>query len=800
MKGIKNSILLCILCLIFSGVNGQIISGNVVNEHNEPMIASGVSLLRATDSFLVKILPADTRGNFLFDNIKEGTYYVTVVASGFRKYKTDIFTVKDSITLPVITLVQYAKELAAVEVRSTKPIIEVKADRMIFNVSSSINATGSNALELLGKSPGVRVDNSSLSVNGKNGVIVYIDGRPTNLSGNDLAAVLTGIPSANIEAIEVITNPSSKYPAAGNAGIINIRLKKSQSLGLNGSTSVTASFAHTPKYDFSGNFNYRNKFYNLFGNYGYQYGDNRTLSHFFRQVSGNTFDQRATYIRTSDNHNYKGGADFFLSKRSTLGVLINGSALSGPFKTTSSTDIYRTPGVVDSFLNSANNQTKRLRRVNYNINYQYKDTVGRSLNIDADYNTFRNNMNSAQNNEYKMDPDSILGINNIRTIALTDIDIRSVKVDYEQKALAGKLGIGAYYNDVSTENDFKVFDRSNTYEKLDSSMTSNFAYKEKIYAGYISYSRAINKVSFQLGLRAEATSALGSLTTLDAGAYRSLDTSYLNFFPGASLSYKLNNYSTWGLSYSRRIDRPGYEDLNPFVNILDELTLSKGNTFLKPQYTDNFQLSYNYKRYTAMLGYSRIKDFFTQVLDTVDGNKSVQTVKNIPYQYVLNFTTTAQFDVTKWWGVYCYLDINNSTYKGNLNNSYLDINVTRFLIYSENSFDLSHGWSAQLSGYYNGPAATGTTRWKEIWTVDAGLQKKVFDNNGTVRLSVTDIFNTLRPGGLIDFGGTYLRSDFRSESRRLKISFSYRFGKKSVKQARTRTTSADTESKRLKEK
>lgn len=807
----RNFILTAILCLITLMVSAQakgpVIRGNVVEESGGPMIGAGVSLLRAADSVLVKIIPSDAEGKFQFEEVKEGDYIITITAIGYKKSYSGIVKIapgQNDLALEAIKLSPQAKELAAVEIKSVKPLVQVKADRMIFNVSSSINATGSNALELLGKSPGVRVDNNNISVNGKNRVMVYIDGRPTNLSGNDLAAVLTGIQSSNIDAIEVITNPSSKYPAAGNAGIIDIRLKKNKSYGFNGNASLTTSFGHTPKYDAAANFNYRNKSYNLFGNYGYQYGDNRTLGDFFRQVkdkaSTTTFDQHAIYNRNNNNHNYKAGADFFLSKKSTIGVLVNGGFISGPFDMNSLTNIYKVPGTVDSVLNSQNRQNKKLRRTNYNINYQYQDDNGRTLNIDADYGNFTNDLNSTQGNVYSKPSGEALRTRQIKTVAATDIGIGAFKADYEQKALAGKLGVGIYYNGVETKNDFRLFNRLDNSDQLDSLGSRNFKYREKITAGYITYSRTLGKLNFQVGARVEGTSAKGDLTTYTAGAYQSLDTSYVNVFPSASVNYTLNDKSALGISYSKRIDRPSYEDLNPFVTILDELTYSQGNTFLKPQYTDNLQLSYNYKQVTAMLSYSRVKDFFTQVLDTLDQYKSVQTVKNIPYQYILSFTTTAQVDVTKWWSSYFYLNINNSKYKGNLNNSYLNLNQTRLLLYNENNFNLSGGWNIQLSGYYNGPSVEGTTRWRSVWTIDWGVQKKVFDDKGVVKLMVTDVFNTLNPGGLIDFSGTYLRSSFKPETRQLRLSFNYRFGSNTVKQARKRSTSADIQSKRIKDK
>ncbi|RLJ72733.1 outer membrane beta-barrel family protein [Pedobacter alluvionis] len=791
---------------IFAQSSSTIISGKIVDEENKPIPGSSVTLLNLKDSVVVKIIPSDNNGQFSFDFIKNGGYFLKVSSLGFNSYRSEIIIIpvgQERFDAGNIKLKSKGQDLAAVEIKAIKPLVEVRADRMILNVSSSINAVGSNALELLGKSPMVRVDNSRISVNGKNGVSVYIDGKPTNLGGSDLASVLTGIQSSSIDAIEIITNPSAKYPAAGNAGIINIRLKKDKSLGFNGNVSFTSSFAHTPKYDGSINLNYRDKKYNVFGSYGYQYGKNRTLSDFFREVNNNnvitTLDQSAIYTRTNDNHNYRGGIDLFLSGKSTLGFLINGGLQNGPFTSQSSTNIYTGTNVLDSILNSSNNQTKNLRRINYNGNYQYQDAEGRSLGIDADYTSFKNDLNALLPNEFVRPDNSLIRKNNIRTSASTDIDIKSIKADYEQKALSGKLSFGLNYNDVSTRNSFQYFNAKNSNpEVLDPAQTRDFSYKEKVSAAYLSYNRDFKKINFQIGLRAEQTAANGGLTTIMASNYRNVDTSYTNLFPNGSINLVINKYSSLGFSYSRRIDRPSYEDLNPFITPLDELTFSQGNSFLKPQYTDNYQFTYKYKIITAIAGYSHVKDYFTQVLDTLAGNKSIQTVKNIPVQNVFNLGVTAQFSITKWWSNYSFLSISNTRFAGNLNKAILDIDQTKLFIYNDNTFVLPKSWSTQLTTYYNGPSLNGATRYGGMWTLDYGIQKKLFNDNAIFKLLVTDVFNTLRTNGLINFSGTYLRSHFQTESRQLRLSFTYRFGEKTVKQARKRTTSAESESKRLK--
>jgi iron complex outermembrane recepter protein len=780
--------------------------GVVTDSKKAPIIAASITLLNAGDSSLVKIMPTDSRGNFVFESIPAGSYIISVTAVGYEDYSTGTFMVKAAadFLLDTVTLQQNSKNLLDVRVRAKKPPIQVKPDRMVLNVASSINASGSNALDLLRKSPWVKVDkDNNLSINSKNGVNVFIDGKPSNVSGGELGAILMSIPSANIEAIEVITNPSAKYPAAGNAGIINIRLKKNKTYGFNGNTSVTTSFGHTPKLDASANLNYRNKKYNIFGNYAFRAGDNRVLSSLNRiQQNGsfvNTYDQYSVIRNTDDNHNFKTGIDFFLSAKSTLGVLVNGNLNSGPGYTSSVTSIYSNPSKVDSLLKAVNDQERRIRKVNYNINYQYKDTAGRTLNIDADYSVFRGNTSIFQPNQYIDGANVVIRNNDVRTKAFTDIGVGSFKIDYEQNAFKGKLGFGIFANMVKANNDFNYYNISPGSESLNELRSRAFEYKEKINAAYINYSREIKNFNLNIGVRGEATSAKGNLTATTAASYRKLDTAYFNLFPSVSAGYKFNDNNAMYLNYNRRIDRPGYEDLNPFENPLDELTYSQGNTFVKPQFTDNIQLAYTFKQITATVGYSRTKDYFTKILDTVGGNKIVQTIKNIESQKIFSLGISAQFKPAKWWDVFANTNVNRASYKGLVSNNQLNVSAAYFDAYAANSFSVAKQWSMELASYFRGPSIDATANWKTNWSIDWGVQKKIFKGDGNFKLAVSDVFNTSVERGLINYNGTYIFGRFKGETRQLRLSFDYVFGNNSVKKARQRSTSADVQSRRLKQ-
>jgi iron complex outermembrane recepter protein len=781
------------------------VKGTVSDQANKPVAGASISLYRVKDSFLVKIQVADERGNFTFTALADGDFFIVFTATGFENVSLPSFsfaTAAGTTILEPVTMKRVAKELAGVTVtQKVKPVIEVKTDRVILNVASSINATGSNALELLRKSPGVQVDNENrISLNNKSGVIIYIDGRPSNLEGSDLVSVLTSMQSSNIEAIEIITNPSAKFQAGGNAGIINIRLKKNKAYGFNGTLSTTGIYCFSPKFDASTSFNYRTKNYNAFGNYGYTHGDWETITQFYREqkegVFTNVFNQSARSVRTERNHGYKVGIDFFISKKSTIGILVNGNQSLGPNYAKSTTSIFRNPLVIDSVLLAENLQKRRVRRANYNVNYDYHDSTGRSLTFDADYTVYRSNSSSRQPNIYKTASGILLSDNSLRTAAFTKIDVKSIKGDYEQKGFGGRLGFGLAAYQAVTGNDFDVFSSTGLGDTIDVNRSRSFKYREQVNAVYVNYNRDFKRLSLQAGIRGEGTIAKSDLSTLTNIAYTKLDTSYFNLFPNISLTWKLAEGSTLGLSYSRRIGRPSYEDLNPFETPLDELTVSQGNTFVKPQFSNLFQLNYNYKQFITSVGYSHTKDFFTQVLDTIGGKKSIQTTRNIASQNVLSINSSAQLSITKWWNVFYNVNLSFVNYKGNISNTSLNTSATNFSFYQENNF-IKKDWTLQVSGFYNGPSLTGVVQNKALWTVDVGLQKKIFSGDGTVKVAFADVFSSLKARGLVEYGGVYVRGNFRWESQLIKLSFSYRFGRNTVKGARQRATAAEAQNRRL---
>jgi iron complex outermembrane recepter protein len=422
--------------LFFAGLaaNAQQVTGSVKDQQGKGVDKATVSLLNAKDSSVVKLSVTNAEGKYSISTDKTGTFLVSASHVGYATMYSQRFELSGSgSAVPEIMISKNTGDLKAVTVTSKKPLVEVKADKTILNVEGTINATGNTALELLRKSPGVLVDkDDNLTLAGKNGVQVYVDGKPSPLTGTDLADYLKTIQSSQIEAIEIITNPSAKYEAAGNAGIINIRLKKNKSFGTNGSVNAGYNVGIYGKYNAGISLNHRNKNINVFGNYNFNHGLNANRFNLFRDSQDTLFDQKANMNFRNTSHGFKAGLDYFINKKHTIGVLVNGNISDNLFTNLGRTSIIYKPSKVTDRLLIADNSTESDRNnINTNINYRFVDTAGHELNVDADYGFYRIKSNQLQPNFY-FDPTGVTKIGEFiyRFIAPTDIDIFSLKSDY----------------------------------------------------------------------------------------------------------------------------------------------------------------------------------------------------------------------------------------------------------------------------------------------------------------------------------------------------------------------------------
>jgi len=800
------TLVLFILTTAFA--QAQRISGVVKDESGKAINGASVSILKENATTVIKLAVSDNEGKFVFNNIAAGKYFVTITSIGFKDAKSAVFEVNgNEVTVPEFKLAKAAKQIEGVTVTSKKPMIEVKADKTILNVENSINAVGNDALELLRKAPGVTLDkDDNISLAGKNGVQIYIDGRPSPLAGTDLTAFLKTLQSSQIEAIEIITNPSAKYDAAGNAGIINIRLKKNKAYGTNGSVNAGYGIGTYGKYNAGLNLNNRNDKLNLFGNYNFSTNLNEMNMNTYRKSLDTLFDQRGTITTKNTTHGFKAGLDYFINKNNTFGAIVTGSINDNTMNNYSRTPISYIPTGLGYRLLIANNTQDGFRdNVNFNLNFRHTDTSGSELNIDGNYGYYKSKNDQKQPNIYKdyytgIDQDSRV----YNMVSPSEIFVANIKADYEQNFKKGRLGYGAKISLVKSSPDFQRYNVYTSTKVYDSLRSNNFEYTENINAAYVNYNKQYKGFMIQLGLRVENTHAKGTsmgFKQVTSGspliAYdSSFDRNYTDFFPSAALTFNKNPMNQWSLTFSRRVDRPAYQDLNPFEFKLDEYTYQKGNTQLTPQYTNSFGITNTYKyKLTTALNYSHVKDIFSQLIDTTEKSKAFMTKKNLATQDVVSLTISYPFQ-WKWYSVFANLSSNYSHYQADFGggNRKVDLDAFAYTIYTQHSFKLGKGYTGEMSAMYISPSIwQGTFESKSMGSVDLGLQKTIFKGMGNVKIAVSDIFRTMRWSGESNFAGQYMRASGNWESRQFKINFSYRFGKLSVKAARQRKTGVEEE-------
>lgn len=800
--------LILLLTCSFSAATAQTTNGSVTgkltDEDGSGLEYATVVLHNASDSAIVKAGYSDDQGKFLIAPVPAGKYYVRTTYVGYPPTKSEAFDLAagQAYELPVMKLQPSGAQMADVRITTERPLVTVKPDMTVFNVEGTVNAVGENAFTLLRKSPGVAIDNNdNIMLLGKSGVRIYIDGKPSPLSAADLANLLKSMQSDQIESFEIITNPSSKYDAEGNAGIINVRLKRDKSMGTNATLNLDYSAWLHNRYNGSLSVNYRGKKINAFGSYGAGLGKQRNFMHFYRAQNGTSFTQETEMVNDYLNHNFRAGMDFYLAPKHTVGFIVNGFLANGELNSTSNNDIRDIASdSLFSLLRATSNNDFTRSNVNTNLNYRYDSKKGTTLNVDADYGTFDINTDALSPNLY-LDPETnaVTADRTFSSHAPTSIDIYTLKSDYERNLGKGKLGLGFKTAYVQTSNTFDFFNYVGGAPVLDTNRTNTFAYTENVNALYANYQRQIKKFGIQAGVRAEQTNSLGVLTALKETENDRVERHYINLFPSGGVTYNHNQMNTFRLTYSRRIDRPRYEDLNPFEMKLDELSYRKGNPFLKPQYTHNMELGYTYK-YTlnASLSYAITTDFFTNLTDTIESVRTFMSMQNLSTRKVATFSLSYPWAPTKWWSTFTNASVFNSRQEAAFGvGKTIDVSRTSFSAFHQSSFTLPKNFGIQVSGFYSSPGIWGANfLTRRFWGVETGVTKKLFNERGLLKLGMSDIFFTMQWSGEMTYGALYSSGGGGWESRQIKASYTHTFGNTNVKGARKRATGLDDEQKR----
>jgi hypothetical protein len=806
----------CILCSVITLAQSQNrgkITVSVVNDQQVPVENATAELLKSKDSSLVKVAITDKSGVAEFENISFGSYLVRIsLINHVTQYSTafSLSSEQPTIQLARLSLVPKSSSMKEVVVTTRKPFIQKLSDRIVVNVENSIVSAGSSVMDVLERSPGVNVDqNDNISLRGRNGVIIMIDGKPTAMTGADLANYLKGLPSATVERIDIITNPSAKYDASGNAGIIDIRMKKDQRFGTNG--TVTAGYGQGiyPKANAGTTFNYRNKKVNLFGNYnyGYRVGLNHLIldRNFYNNGVYNGGDLKDNYAKFPFNTNTaRLGADFFPDKKTIIGFVVNGNfnhiTRSG---SNNSVVIDQNKQNKSTFESLATNNDHN-NNVVANINFKHTfDSTGKELTADFDYGSY--NSGSLTRNAtkyYKLDGSSLQPDYILDGDQDGKLTFKTGKADYVNPlGKSAKWEAGFKTSFVSSDNDAKFFDVSSGTPQNDVSKTNRFFYDENNNAGYLNFSKQWKKFNFQVGLRGEQT----NIKTHQVNGNVFFDSSYFKLFPSVFFNYNFKENETIGLSVSRRIDRPGYSQLNPFLFLIDPTTYATGSPGLLPQFTWSYELSYTMKNLNFTFGYSHTTESqnivitkFKEVFPNIpsEDNVTVQIPVNLSTSDYYGVSISAPIRVSKWWNMINNANIYYQHYNGKLGTTQLNKGKPAADLRTNNTFTFKKGWTAELTGSVNSGGQYGFMVTDPQWAVGAGVQKLIMKNKGTLRFNITDIFWTNLPKAVITYDNYIEKWHAYRETRVANLTFTYRFGNNKVQAARRRTTASEEERQR----
>ena len=790
-----------------SNITGEI-SGKVLDETQKAFPYASVTLLNAKDSTLVKGTLSADNGSYTLADIKQGAYLVAFYVVGYKKMYKGPYTItaiKQTHKLDPTQLAQDSRQLKGVEIVKKKPLIERQVDKTVINVKNSTLVAGNSALDILQKSPGVTIDKDGrISLRGKQGVNVMLDGKPTYLSSEQLANLLRSTEGSAIQSIELITNPSAKYDAAGNSGIINIKLKKNRNYGTNGAVNVGAGYGKYYKANGGITLNHREKKFNIFGDFNYSRNKRYNGTDITRTNNTATdktyFDQTNYNLRNRNNSNYKGGIDYFINDKNTIGFVFNGYQSNGKNVSDVLTLIGDQPMKTDSSVVARNPNDFKYTGISYNLNYKATiDTSGQEISIDGDYSKYTGRENNNFNNQYfDATGQTLKPAYLFRNSTPTITTIKAAKVDYTypiNKEM--KLEAGLKSSFVKTDNNF-IFETFENSEWINDSKRSNrFLYDENINAAYTKLSKKFKTTSVQLGLRAEQTNSKGNSLTDNKIEKKH----YINLFPSVFISQTLSKDHDMGFSYSRRIDRPDYESLNPFIYYLDLYSYRFGNPFLTPQYTNSFELSYSCKKdLNITFGYSHTTDVISNVLLTDTAKKTIFiSYQNLATQDSYNVNISYPIKITDWWSSNNNLTTYYNKFKTpDILGSPYESGRVSFNLNTDQSITLNPTTSIEFSGYYQSKQITGTLLIDPQYSVDLGLKKSLMDKKMDIKLAVNDLFKTQKSKITSALPSQQYIVKERWESQIFRLTCTYRFGSNDIKAARKRSGSSETEEKRVK--
>jgi len=782
------------------------VSGSVTDDSGNSLPAVSILLLQASDSTLIRGQIAGPDGIFRVEKIAPGQYLVRASLMGFNDHLTSTFkltTTTGEHNLGVLTMQENTNTLNEVEIVAEKPLYEQKIDRLVVNVSNSATSAGATALEVLERSPGVTLDrqNNTLSLAGKDGVVVMINGKRNYMPMSAVVQMLAGMSANNIEKIELIATPPSSFDAEGNAGIINLVLKKNPDNGFNGSFSATAGYGRGLLGSASANFNLRKEKFSLFGDYSYLIDQREQVFSFYRtlEYDGDVKETITDSYRDPDQqtHNARLGFDYYFSENTVGGVMLSGYNSKWDMIAENTEDIY-SQIQPDTFIDITNNEINHWQHAGANINLQHTFEGKQRISFDADYLYYIDDNPNDYDNRYYGENGEFMFSEMIRSGKMTPINITVGKVDFYtpiNKKINLETGVKAtasrFRNDVSVEEFV-----SGTWVE-DPKLTADYKLVENIGAAYATFDVAVSaKTSLKAGLRYEYTNSnLGSDEEADI-----VDRQYGYFFPTLFASHNFNDNNSLQASYTRRITRPTFQDMAPFVIFLGPHLFFSGNAAIQPAIANSVAASYRRKSIVFRVEYTHEDSTITGFQGKVDPETNLQVLAAVNMSYSKNWNATMMIPAhpALWWDMQYNITGNWEFLKGYFDGVLFQNDIPSARLFSTQTFKFPKEVVCELSGFYNTPALFGTGRVQAMWMVNVALQKK--NGESTFRFGVDDLFNSvlfkfennvpelyLVGGGNLDFS-----------QRTFKLTYSRNFGSNKVKSARQRETGSDNEGRRVK--
>ncbi len=783
------------------------LAGLVHDNQSHPVPYASVLLLNATDSTLVKGTLTGSDGTFQLNDLPAGRYQLTVQMLGFQEYRSEALEWRAGASAPdlgPIVLLENTAQLHEVTIVAKKPFFEQKIDRLVVNVAGSITSAGATALDVLERSPGVIVNrqNNAIALAGKEGVVVMINGKINRMPVEAVVQLLEGMPAGNIEKIELITTPPANFDAEGNAGYINIVLKQSADRGLNGSYNLSGGFGRGDVASAGINFNYRKNRLNLYGDYAFSREAQEQIFAIDRLVllNGNTLrtDTRTVRDPLQRNHQARLGMDFSLSPKTVLGLLVSGYdnrwSMDAVNRSTISIN-----GQPDTLLRIDNDEVNHWRHLGGNLNLQHRFREGEALTFDADYLHYENENPTNYQTEYTDAQGGFLFGEQTFSGKVTPIRVGVARLDYTRPFSAKlKMEAGIKGTLARFDNDVTVYRLVNGAPVNDPDLTAQYRLEEDISAAYAAFDLKLDdQTDLKLGLRYEYTNS--NLGTAEQANI--VDRHYGNLFPSLFLSRSFNDQHSANLSYSRRITRPTFNDMAPFVIFLDPYTFFSGNAALQPSISNTLKLDYRFKTALLSVQYavedSAIARFQARVVEGT--NQQLIAAENMKNRKTASVTLALPWQPAAWWNMQ-----NNLVGTWQEVNAYLDgepvqVRAQNLQVVWINSFTLPRDFSAELVGFYQSKGLFGTTVALPIAGMNIGFQKKFGERWGTLRFGIDDLFNSIKFRGKIDLPEYNLvsESDFDFSQRTFKLSYTRNFGNKKLASKRQRDTGAEEERQRV---